>query len=213
MGSESGNSDEKPSHQVTLTKPYELGVYEMTQEQYEDVMGTNPSKFEGLRNPVEQVSWEDAVEFCKKLSSLPGERSAERVYRLPTEAEWEYACRTGTFLEYSFGNEAGSLGDYAWYMSNSGSQTHPVGEKRANLWGLYGMHGNVAEWCSDWYGVYPSSAVTDPAGASSGSLRVLRGGGWGLPAALCRSAFRRRDAPSDRGSHPGFRVTFIPSGQ
>ncbi|MDB4664591.1 SUMF1/EgtB/PvdO family nonheme iron enzyme, partial [bacterium] len=213
MGSESGGSDEKPSHQVTLTKPYELGVYEVTQDQYEDVMGTNPSKYKGWANPVEHVSWEDAVEFCKKLSSLPGERSAGRVYRLPTEAEWEYACRAGTFSQYSFGNEAGSLGDYAWYKSNSGSQTHPVGEKRANLWGLYDMHGNVGEWCSDWYGVYPSSAVTDPAGASSSSARMNRGGSCRFTAEECRSAFREPNSPSVRFPFYGFRVACVPSGQ
>ncbi|MDB4810176.1 formylglycine-generating enzyme family protein [bacterium] len=201
------------THQVTLTNPYELGVHEVTQEQYERVMGTNPSKFKGSTNPVEQVNWEDAAEFCERLSALPGERSAGRVYRLPTEAEWEYACRSGTTTKYSFSDEAGSLGEYAWYISNSNSRTHPVGEKLANSWGLHDMQGNVWEWCSDRYGDYPSDAVTDPIGPQSGSDRVGRGGSWFITAEGCRSANRFRNHPSNRNYGYGFRVTCVPSGQ
>ena len=211
--------DDSTAHQVTLTKAFELGVYEVTQEQYERVMGSKPSRSGGSTNPVEQVSWEDAMKFCQKLSALKEERAAGRVYRLPTEAEWEYACRAGTTTDYSFGDLVrGSInqvkatfGKHAWYNPNSGGKTHPVGEKLANPWGLYDMYGNVWEWCSDRYGDYPSSAVTDPIGADEGSRRVIRGGGWGdIP---WESARRRNNDPSDRFVSFGFRVTCVPSGQ
>ena len=213
MGSEDGDSDEKPVHQVTLTRPFLLGVYEVTQEQYERVMGVNPSDFLGSDNPVDRVSWEDAVEFCQKLSALPQEKRAGHVYRLPTEAEWEYAFRAGTTTKYSFGDDESQLGEYAWFGDNAGKKTHPVGEKKPNAWGLYDMHGNVWEWCQDWYGGYPSVAVTDPTGASTGSLRVFRGGGWHGPAEFCRSAARNGLSPSYRSHNDGFRVTCVPSGQ
>jgi formylglycine-generating enzyme required for sulfatase activity len=202
-------ADEKPPHKVTLTKPFELGVYEVTQEQYEKVMGvmgTNPSKFKAPQNPVEQVSWTDAVEFCRKLSSLPEEKAAGYVYRLPTEAEWEYACRAGTKTKYSFGDSESELGDYAWYTKNSGRTTHSVGRKKPNPWGLYDMHGNVWEWCQDRYGNYPSGSVTDPTGAASGSFRVSRGGCWSLNSDLCHSASRDRHSPGHRTFILGFRV-------
>jgi len=162
--------------------------------------------------PVDQVSWEDAVEFCKKLSELPEEKKAGRVYRLPTEAEWEYACRAGSKAAYSFGANSKTLGDYAWFGENSGNQTHPVGEKKANAWGLYDMHGNVWEWCSDWYGVYPKGSVSDPSGPSEGSIRVDRGGSWAYGAANCRSAYRGWGAPSYRIGNDGFRVALSSSG-
>ena len=201
------------AHQVTLTQSFRIGVHEVTQEQYERVMSSNPSYFKGPQNPVEQVSWNDAVKFCEKLSALPEEKAAGRVYRLPTEAEWEYACRAGTTTKYSFGDIEGALGDYAWYRANSGRKTHRVGEKRGNPWGLYDMHGNVWEWCQDRYGGYPKGAVTDPTGPNSGSIRVLRGGCWISPAEFCRSAFRDRGSPSVRTRDLGFRVTCVPSGQ
>jgi len=206
-------------HEVTISKDYYLGVTEVTQGQYEKVMGTNPSYFKGNKvqgessnHPVEQVSWEDAVEFCKKLSDLPEEKKAGRVYRLPTEAEWEYACRAGSKTSYSFGSNSKSLGDYAWFVDNSGEHTHPVGEKKANAWGLYDMHGNAWEWCSDWHGAYPKGAVSDPSGPNGGKSRVIRGGGWDLGAAVCRSAFRLRYTPSFRNIYLGFRVALSPSG-
>jgi formylglycine-generating enzyme required for sulfatase activity len=163
--------------------------------------------------PVEQVSWEDAVEFCKKLSDLPEEKKAGRKYRLPTEAEWEYACRAGSKAAYSFGENSKTLGDYSWFGGNSGPQPHPVGEKKANAWGLYDMHGNVWEWCSDWYDEYPKGAVSDPSGPSEGSFRVFRGGGWSAGAAYCRSAGRSGGVPSFRFSGDGgFRVALSSSG-
>jgi formylglycine-generating enzyme required for sulfatase activity len=193
-------------HQVTLTQPFSLGVYEVTQEQYERVMGTNPSDFNGAKNPVEQVSWEDAVEFCRKLSALPEEKAAGHVYRLPTDAEWEYACRAGTTTEYCFGDDENQLGDYAWYDENSGDRTHPVGQKKPNAWGLYDMHGNVWEWCQDWYADLPAGAVTDPTGPSTGSDRVSRGGCWIYGSDNCRSANRIRNSPGRRSGILGFRV-------
>ncbi|MEO2015144.1 MAG: SUMF1/EgtB/PvdO family nonheme iron enzyme, partial [Fuerstiella sp.] len=194
------------AHKAMLTKPFELGVYEVTQEQYEQVMGSTPSKFKGPQNPVEKVSWNDAVEFCRKLSDLPSEKSGGYVYRLPTEAEWEYACRAGTTTKYSFGDSESELGDYAWYDKNSGRRPHPVGGKKPNGWGLYDMHGNVWEWCQDWYGKYPSGSVTNPTGPASGSSRVNRGGGWYDYSDICRSAKRHWYAPDSRSNNLGFRV-------
>ena len=177
-------------------------------------MGANPSYFQkrvirksdSSMYPVEQVSWEDAVEFCKKLSDLPEEKKAGRVYRLPTESEWEYACRAGTTTGYCFGDDESRLAEYAWFYRNSNSQTHPVGEKKSNPLGLYDMHGNVWEWYSDWYGNYPSVAVADPVGPKEGSDRVNRGGRWSGEAAFCRSAYRHWSSPAFRGIDLGFRV-------
>jgi formylglycine-generating enzyme required for sulfatase activity len=147
------------------------------------------------------VSLTDATEFCKKLS----EKTRQAV-RLPTEAEWEYACRAGTATAYSFGDADSALGDYAWYGSNSGNTTHPVGQKKPNAWGLYDMHGNVWEWCADWYGSYPTGAVTDPQGAASGTSRVLRGGSWFYNPSDCRSANRNGLTPDFRIINLGLRV-------
>ena len=212
-------SNNQEQYQVTISKDYYLGVTEVTQGQYEKVMRINPSRFQGNKVhgdssilPVEQVSWEDAVEFCKKLSELPDEKQAGRVYRLPTEAEWEYACRAGSRSFFSFGASSKSLGDYAWFVGNSDLQTHPVGEKKANAWGLYDMHGNVIEWCSDWYGKYPKGAVSDPSGPDEGSGRVERGGYFGGGAQFCRSAFRYWRFPTFRSGAHGFRVALSSSG-
>ncbi|MCU0918535.1 MAG: bifunctional serine/threonine-protein kinase/formylglycine-generating enzyme family protein [Planctomycetes bacterium] len=200
--SEEGRFDgEGPQHRVTLTRGFYLGVYEVTQRQWLSVMGRNPSGFQGDDLPVETVSWEEAVEFCRKLSVKEGV-----AYRLPTEAEWEYACRAGTTGRYGFGDSDSSLGEYAWYESNSGNQTHAVGQKRPNAWGLHDMHGNVWEWCQDWYGEYASGSVPDPLGPASGGDRVSRGGSWLNGARDCRSAFRAWDTPDDRGSYLGFRL-------
>jgi formylglycine-generating enzyme required for sulfatase activity len=216
MGSpetEKGRQENETQHEVTISKDYYLGVYEVTQAQYQQVMTTNPSYFQGEKikgdsspHPVEQVSWNDAVEFGKRLSELPEEKKAGRVYRLPTEAEWEYACRAGSKTAYSFGESSQSLGDYAWFNGNYNFPTHPVGQKKPNAWGLYDVHGNVFEWCSDRLGEYPKGAVSDPAGPEEGSPRVIRGGSWQYEAANCRSADRDRDDPSIRVSDLGFRV-------
>ena len=201
-----------PAHKVTLTQPFELGVYEVTQEQYEKVMGKNPSKFKGPQNPVQMVSWDDAVEFCRKLSAMPAEKKAGYVYRLPTEAEWEYACRAGTTTKYSFGDDASKLEQYAWYGKISDGAT-VVGGKKPNSWGLYDMHGNVLEWVQDYFDDYSSRGVTDPTGPATGSFRVFRGGCWNLDAQDSRSASRNRGFPSLRSNDRGFRVCLSLSGQ
>jgi formylglycine-generating enzyme required for sulfatase activity len=216
--------EDEPQHQVTISKDYYLGVTEVTQGQYEKVIGENPSRFQKSSRfqefrvrgsdtsmyPVEDVWWKEAEEFCKKLSDLPEEKKAGRVYRLPTEAEWEYACRAGSKSAYSFGEGSKSLGDYAWFDQNSNRQTHPVGEKKANAWGLYDMHGNVWEWCSDWYGQYPKGAVSDPVGTRESSNRVFRGGSWYDHFEYCRSARRLGYFPSGRDDF-GFRVALSSS--
>jgi formylglycine-generating enzyme required for sulfatase activity len=200
--SESGrDDDEGPVHTVDLDG-FLMGKFEVTQEQYQAIMGTNPSNFKGATNPVEQVSWEDAQDFCRKISSKTG-----RTFRLPTEAEWEFACRAGSRTRFCFGDSDGGLGDYAWYDGNSGSTTHPVGGKKPNDWGLYDMHGNVWEWCSDWFGSYSSGTQRNPTGASSGSDRVFRGGSWNYSARDCRSAYRGRSEPGDRDNILGLRLS------
>jgi len=196
-------SKEGPQHQVTISKPFYMGVTEVTQAQYEAVMGTNPSAFKGPANPVENVSWNDAVLFCRKLSEKTG-----KTFRLPTEAEWEYACRAGTKTRFSFGDAESVLGDYVWYKSNSGGKTHPVGQKKSNAWGLYDMLGNVWEWCADWYGPYSSEALVDPQGAGSGGDRVLRGGAGDGGAG--RSAVRGNGPPLRRRGADGFRCARTP---
>jgi uncharacterized protein (TIGR03067 family) len=203
--------DEFPQHPVRLSKPFYLGVHEVTQAQYERVMGANPSHFKGPRRPVETVSWEDAVEFCKTLSALPEEKTAGRVYRLPTEAEWEYACRAGTRTHFSFANAPDDLGEYAWFTENSSGTTHLVGRRSASALGLYDMHGNVWEWCADWFGEYTVPSMDDPVGPPTGSDRVIRGGSWFAPAGDCRSAVRVGMAPNSRYSVLGFRVIAVHS--
>ncbi|MFM8214022.1 MAG: formylglycine-generating enzyme family protein [Pirellula sp.] len=217
--SEEARRKDETQHGVTIRKDYYLGVYEVTQAQYEKVIGKNPSHFQGAivgnENadlPVEKVSWDDAVEFCKKLSELPEEKKAGRVYRLPTEAQWEYACRAGSKTAYSFDDEEGLLPEHGWFNRNSSDRIHTVGLLEPNAWGLYDMHGNVWEWCSDWYGEYPTGAVSDPTGPKEGSSRVLRGGSWFIEAAYCRSAFRDWFNPSSRLFNLGFRVALSPSG-
>jgi formylglycine-generating enzyme required for sulfatase activity/serine/threonine protein kinase len=205
MGQAYGEEDEVP-HQVTLTRPFSIGVFLVTNAQWKHVMGTTPSHWQEDKGPVEQVSWDDAVAFCSKLSALPGERKAGRVYRLPTEAEWEYACRAGATTMYSFGDDESSLGDHGWYDANSGNQTHPVGQKKPNPWGLYDMHGNVWEWCNDWCAEYTKGSVTDPCGPATASRRVARGGSCTSSVGHCRSAFRYGLDPSCRLRFLGFRI-------
>ncbi len=197
------DEDEIPRHQVTLTQPFYMGKYEVTQAQWQAVMGSNPSKFKGDNLPVERVSWDDAQLFIAALHKKEGKN-----YRLPSEAEWEYAARAGSTAKYSLGNDAGELGKDAWSSNNSNYQTHPVGQLQPNAWGLYDMHGNVWEWCSDWYGKYSAAVVTDPSGPSSGSYRVFRGGSWrGNPGGL-RSALRGGNSPDVAYSNLGFRLAF-----
>ena len=186
------SSDEKPRHRVRINEPFYLGKYAVTQEQWQRVMSTNPSSFKGPRNPVEDVRWEDCEAFLEKLNQQFG--TAGATFRLPTEAEWEYACRAGSSTAWCFGDDEASLGEYAWHVLNSVSRTHPVGQKRPNAWGLYDVHGNVSEWCADWYQdeYYGESPSDDPRGPTSGSYRVLRGGSCLDLAGVARSASRGR---------------------
>lgn len=201
MGSEYGWRA-APAHTVQITKSYWMGKHEVTQGQWEALMGSNPSHFKnaGSNGPVEKVSWEEAMEYCRKLTER--ERNTGRLpsgyeYTLPTEAEWEYACRAGTS-----GGYAGALSEMAWHEKNSGTTTHEVGQKRGNAWGLYDMHGNVWEWCRDWYEDYKAGEATDPTGPATGTGRVCRGGSWSRAADGCRSAVRN-------GYEPGFRYYFL----
>ena len=199
---EDRKDDEGPQHEVTITKPFYMGIYPVTQAQYEAVLQKTPSAFKVKDRPVEQVSWDNAFAFCKKLSSV-----TDRVISLPTEAQWEYACRAGSTTTYSFGDSDSRLDSYGWYDENSGEGTHPVGQKKPNAWGLYDMHGNVWEWCSDWYvDSYANADVRDPKGPSSGTARVLRGGSWHSLPRRCRSATRLWLEPDNRGNGIGFRV-------
>ena len=206
MGSPSDEPDRQSSevqHIVTLTHPFALAQTPCTQAQWEVVMGGNPSMFKGAKRPVETVSWDEALEYCRKLTTrqrAKGILPEGWEWRLPTEAEWEYAARAGTT-----GARHGELDTIAWWSGNSGSETHAVGGKQANAWGLHDMMGNVSEWCSDWHGKYRTGSVTDPTGPSSGSGRVFRGGGWGNGASGARSAARFRFDPGYRSNDLGFR--------
>ena len=193
--------DEKPTHQVTLTNDYYMGKYEVTQALWQAVMNSNPSYFKGDNLPVEQVSWDDCQEFLSKLNSITG-----KTFRLPTEAEWEYAARGGKKsrgYQYSGSN---NLSDVAWYKDNSDRKTHAVGSKQANELGIYDMSCNVREWCQDWYGSYSSSSQVNPIGANSGYHRVCRGGGWYFTARNCRSSYRNSISPDGRGYDFGLRL-------
>jgi formylglycine-generating enzyme required for sulfatase activity len=230
-----------PRHRVKISRPFYLGIYPVTQDEYERVTGANPSRFarkpmdaaafkpplsqeerrtreldaknvpagcDTKRHPVEMISWDDAAEFCRRLSSLPAECGAKRSYRLPSEAEWEYACRAGTTTYWHFGDDPAGLRDAAWFSRNAGGMTHPVGEKRPNAWGLCEMYGNVNQWCRDWYrrDEYQHAPPSDPGGPPAGRDRVLRGGYWANYAYLCRSARRNWLNPSVRHPHNGIRA-------
>jgi formylglycine-generating enzyme required for sulfatase activity len=205
--------EEQPQHQVKITKPFYMGVYVVTQAQYEAAMGVNPSNFKGESNPVEQVSWNDTVEFCKKLSA-----KTRQTVRLPTEAEWEYACRAGTTTPFNTGetistDQANHNGNFTYGSGSKGEyrqKTVAVGSFAPNAWGLYDMHGNVWEWCQDWSGSYPSSEMVDPAGPENGQLRMLRGGSWQSEPWRCLSAWRSRALPGSRFHSVGFRVVCAP---
>ena len=204
-------SDEKPVHRVTLTRDYYMGEYEVTQELYEAVTGTNPSYYKDTRLPVENVNWDDADKFCQTLSTLLRQQGRNVTFRLPTEAEWEYAVRGG-HLSPQQTKYAGSniIENVAWYDIISGGATHVVGQKSPNALGLYDMSGNVWEWCSDWFGDYGSAAQTDPAGPSSGSYRVIRGGGWNGGVRYCRVSHRSYEVPSFCYVRLGFRLVCVP---
>jgi len=201
---------EGPVHLVTIERAFWLGKYPVTQQQWSAVMGKKPSHFKGERNPVECVSWRDCQRFIEKLSALV----AGGGFRLPTEAEWEYACRAHTRTRFSFGDDRGykSLKDYAWYEDNSGSATHPVGGLRPNPWGLLDMHGNVWEWCQSVYRPYPYDATDGREETTGGEERVLRGGSWNYAASGCRSGYRFRLASGSRYNNIGLRVACTISG-
>ncbi|MGD0090395.1 MAG: formylglycine-generating enzyme family protein, partial [Planctomycetota bacterium] len=208
---------EAPAHDVTLTQPFYMGKYAVTQEQYETLMEKNASTIKGAKNPVDTVSWDDAQDFCTRLS-----QKTESTVKLPTEAEWEYACRAGSTATYCFGDSAAVLDEYCWFKDNSDDKprgrpftckmTHPVGAKKPNAWGLYDMHGSVCQWCQDCFEKYTVQAVVDPQGPAQGNRHVMRGGSCNLAAADCRSAFRI-GYPTERVSGHvggfGFRVALV----
>jgi formylglycine-generating enzyme required for sulfatase activity len=203
MGSDYYEADERPVHKVILSQPFYLGKYEVTQGQWLDVMGANPSHFKGdPQRPVERVSWHMVQEFIRRLNA----REGHTAYRLPTEAEWEYAVRAGSTTQYSFGDDESQLQHYAWYAKNDRGTTHPVGQLKPNAWGLYDMHGNVWEWVEDWRGPYLTGTAIDPRGPLTGTLKGYRGGGWGYGGTRCRSANRSYDAPSYVYGTHGFRL-------
>jgi formylglycine-generating enzyme required for sulfatase activity len=199
-------SDEKPQHHVVISRPYYLGCCPVTQAQWRAVMGENPSYYKGVNLPVEQVSWYMCQEFCRRLESLEGQ--AEGTYSLPTEAEWEYACRAGTTTRYPFGDDAADLGDYAWHAANSGNKTHPVGGKKSNAWGLYDMLGNVWEWCEDHYSerysredqVDPFAGLSQPFACSAAAAGSASAGAAGRRSA---TGTRRSTGPGSSGSASG----------
>jgi formylglycine-generating enzyme required for sulfatase activity len=208
MGDDKGGPHQKPVHKVTITKPFYLGKYEVTQEQWQAVMGNNPSHFKGPKNPVEVVSWNDCQEFLAKLNEKL--RAGGAKFSLPTEAQWEYACRAGTTTRYSFGDDMDQLKDYAWFGKEAEGTTHPVGQKKPNAWGLYDMHGNVAEWCADWWDewyYFRNPPANDPTGPNSGESRVLRGCAWPFVSPDdFRCACRCYSVPRNCGAANGFRV-------
>jgi len=200
--SETGRDNDETQHSVKITQPFYLSAYEVTQAHYVQVMGGNPSRSKGAKKPIDTVSWNDAVEFCRTLSDQEGEK-----YRLPTEAEWEHACRAGTTTFYSFGDNVFQLPQYAWYKATSGNRTHAVAQKLPNPWGLYDMHGNIWEWCQDWYGPYGNGKVLiDPTGPAQGSRRVLRGATFDHRPMYIRSAGRYHNLPGYRDPQLGFRL-------
>jgi formylglycine-generating enzyme required for sulfatase activity len=218
MGSrptEEGAHADEVLHEVRLTRPFYLGAYEVTQSQYRQVMGKNPSNFvpgmvrvsDTSNFPVENITWKDAVRFCRKLSELPDEKEAGRVYRLPTEAEWEYASRAGTQTAFHFGDDFGSLADYGHFQIDQERETHAVGTKKPNPWGLFDMYGNVWEFCADHHAPrYAEESVVDPRGPEQGTERVARGGSYLSKPNHCRSAARQACNPDQVFDDCGFRI-------
>ena len=204
MGSpeeEIGRDIDETQHKVKLTEGFLLGKYPVTQRQWQSVMGNNPSHVKGPKLPVEMVSWDDCQKFVKKVNA-----KLNCGARLPTEAEWEYACRAGTTGLYGSDGILEQMGRCDNTVFGFGLKIHPVGMKKPNAWGLYDMHGNVCEWCNDWYGDYPADTVIDPQGPAAGSYRVLRGGSWSSNARNCRAAYRFRNLPGSRSGYNGFRL-------
>jgi len=213
MGSPDADIDamrnQRPQHRVRITKPFNLGKYPVTQQQWQAMMGNNPSQFKGPKNPVELVSWEDCQKFLVKLNAKVGEKGGKFV--LPTEAQWEYACRAGTTTRYFFGDDDAVLSQFGWHQKNSGGGSHPVGEKKPNPWGLYDMHGNIWQYCHDWYDgtYYANSPADDPTGPETGSDRVIRGGSFHVPPGFCRAAYRSAHKPNGTAFSQGFRVAQV----
>lgn len=203
---------ESPLHRVTIKKPFYLGRYPVTQEQWQKVMGNNPSYFKGEKHPVENISWVEIQTFFQKLNSLEETNGNNCFYRLPTEAEWEYSARAGTTTAYFFGNDEWKLKEYAWFLENSGFETHPVGLKKPNPWGLYDIYGNVGEWVQDEYHISYKGAPTDGRAwenlfaSVSTPVRIRRGGGWNGSAGCCRSAERLFAAQDKKLNSLGFRA-------
>lgn len=209
MGSpptETGRDDDEREHRVSISRPFYIQISEVTQGQWIILMGSNPSFFMecGGDCPVENVNWRDIHLFLEKLNSVCADEGFQ--YRLPTEAEWEYACRAGSTAPFCFGHKESRLDMYAWYSLNSQKKTHPIKMKKPNSWGIYDMHGNVWEWCSDWYGEYPRDDQVDPRGPLSGTYRIIRGGAWNFNAIDIRSAYRNGAGMSRRRNGVGFRL-------
>ena len=203
MGSGNGDEDERPVRSMNIDKPFYIGQFEVTQAQWFSVMESDPSQFtDDDSRPVENVSWHDAQAFIEKLNAT----DPAATYRLPTEAEWEYAARAGSSTDYAFGDAPAELDAYAWYADNAGNTTHPVGGKQPNAWNIHAMHGGVWEWVQDRYGPYPSGASSESPDLPPGNRRVIRGGSWLSPAEDCRAASRSHAHPAFRGSHVGFRL-------
>jgi len=207
MGDVRGLADEKAVHKVTLTKPFYMGKYEVTQEQWQAIMGKNPLRkdLRGPKKPVGDVSWSECQEFVAKIN----EKLSGKKVRLPTEAEWEYACRAGTTTRYSYGDKHDYLGRYAWFSGNASSLPRPVGGKKPNPWGLYDMHGNVWEWCEDWYGMYTQDEQADPKGQPTGRHRIVRGGSAQLDTGFLTSSRRYAYPPNYRERWLGLRLVLV----
>jgi formylglycine-generating enzyme required for sulfatase activity len=201
---EQAEDHETPRHIVKISKTFYMGKYEVTQSQWSEIMNNNPSEFKEDIRPVERVSWNDVQEFIQKLNN----KEETNKYRLPTEAEWEYAARADTKSTYCFSSDIKTLSQYAWYRKNSEGKTHPIGQLKPNAWGLYDVHGNVHEWCQDWFdrNYYSQSPSNSPLGPSSGLAKVLRGGDWGSENWYCRCASRSLSSPDRRSNRLGFRL-------
>lgn len=203
MGSkeEVGDGDETPERTVTISDPFYMGIYEVTQEQWQLVMGYNPSEFIGAKRPVENVSYEECEIFLEKLKEM-----YKKDFKIPTEAQWEYVCRAGNEEKWFYGDDENKCEEYGWIASNSGGETHEVGGKLPNPWGMYDIYGNVQEWCSDWYTNPYEQISVDPKGPVSGESKTIRGGAWGDYAEVCRSAYRNANGIDKRNNGTGVRI-------